>query len=150
MDYKSTNFNLVYNIFTLLTLINYAIKRDFLSITVRVKEPLTFWLNDLVRLGFIHSYKLVSQELVRRKGSVIRVLFVTITFKYYQNFSALKPFTLLSRPSHRVTITYKRLKILCAREATPQVYFLLSTSCGLMLHTTALHQKLGGILIAKF
>jgi len=104
----------------------------------------------MVRLGFIHSYKLVSQELVRRKGSTIKILFVTITFKYYQNFSALNPFVLLSRPSHRVTITYKRLKILCAREATAQKYFLLSTSCGLMLHPTALQRKLGGILIAKF
>jgi len=150
MDYKTTNFNLVYNIFTLLVLINYAIKREFFSITVRVKKPLIVWLDDMVALGYINSYRLTRRELVRKKGSIIVVLFVTITFKYYQNFSALTPFVLISRPSHFVTVTSKRLKTMCAREATNQAYFLLSTSKGLMLHTKALENKLGGVLIAKF
>lgn len=109
MDYKQTNYYVVYNIFSFLVLLNYAIKRQFLSVTIRLKPAVVTLLPAFVSLGFIASFKTTRTTLVLRKKGRVNVLFVTVYFKYFRNFPALRPIKLVSRPSRAVFLRYPSL-----------------------------------------
>jgi len=119
-----------------------------------VNKKLLVFLRLLQERGLIYNfYQLPNNALPQdnrlQLGPDFNTRLVVIHLKINGHFGpTLKTIKILSIPSRDITVTYQQL-ILKSNAAGPSTLYVLNTLKGLLIHTEALQQRIGGKLMCK-
>jgi ribosomal protein S8 len=77
------------------------------------------------------------------------LLIVKLSLQYHNIQSSFHDIHLISKPSHKIFITYKELRYVLKFWEGNQSYFLISTSKGILNYKEAIQAGVGGFVLAR-
>ena len=128
-----------YSISYLINAVNIATSHKKLLIKIVYTKKILTFLKLLKKINLIHNY------IILKEG---KNFFVKICPFYFKNLKIVKTFRLLSKPSRAYYISLKAIRLL--KKRTGAAVYLISTSKGILTHTTALKKNLSGFLLGFF
>jgi ribosomal protein S8 len=126
-------YNYAYNYLINSININYASKN--LSFSITFSKKLIPILKIFKKINFIHRYYLIK---------IKNTYLIKIHPFYFKNLKIFKQFKLISTPTKTYYISLKALCLL-SKKSGNSIYFI-STTKGIITHTTAIKLKLSGFL----
>jgi ribosomal protein S8 len=139
--------------FSLVACINQTIFNRRFVFFCFVKLNLVAFLYLLKRLHFLFDFYVIPQKLIGAVGALtgLPILLTDLVLGYLNDEASMfiSGFCIkyFSTPKRPVYLSFKGLRILCRVSNLGRRQFVLHTTCGLLTHTEALKQGLGGKLL---
>lgn len=94
----------------------------------------------LFRLGALHNYHIYLDQNNKK--------YIAVYPAFYKKIPLIKNLRLISTPSNAIYVSVKALKLILCRSGGSS--FLIDTSHGILTHSEAINQNVGGVLLACY
>lgn len=122
-------------------LINMTKARRFLYIDVILTKRTIVYIKLFSKLAYIESYEIrITNNDTFKKARI---------YLNYNNSDVIgKDFKIISKPSHRLSVKLRSLRLLAKKTGSSTC--ILSTSSGIINHRYAIKKKIGGLMLSSF